>query len=220
MSIAWLCPAHAGISRWESNSIWCSPSPPRIRGDQPLRQTGMRVFECSAPHTRGSTRPSHTLRRPCPLRPAHAGISPALAPSNVFIAAPPRTRGDCPGPIYWSEAGGASAPHTRGLTLRGEDDGERHSVRPAHAGIDRRTCSRCWYICSTPCIRGGWPRNPFGQPVEPISRPAYAGIGRGYPTILLTAPNFALLVRGSVGPQEAAAVCLSSRPACAGIATQ
>ena len=151
-------PAHAGIDPLASPLAELRPGLPRTRGDRPAFAAPARLSQSAPPHTRGSTRPTFSRRRPSPGSPAHAGIDPRgrlLSPAAVGL---PRTRGDRPVADAVDEALDTAPPHTRGSTLQPLEERGEAPGSPAHAGIDpaRRSPGRARR--RLPRTRGDRPR--------------------------------------------------------------
>ena len=155
-------PAHAGIDLPRSISGVSTIRLPRTRGDRPWVWMPFSRAMAAPPHTRGSTRPPHSLCLASFGSPAHAGIDlhqESIQDEGGWL---PRTRGDRPSRYSRMASRAAAPPHTRGSTP-GFGRG-RGVVRgsPAHAGIDPRSAARHTDHEGLPRTRGDRPQQHCG----------------------------------------------------------
>ena len=117
---------------------------PRSRGENRSAATPIRSLVGSSPLTRGKRDRALEVLGPWRLIPAHAGKTPAPAPSRSSPRAHPRSRGENTAFFRWAHGAGGSSPLTRGKLgelvhfLRG------HRLIPAHAGKTRLRSPDTW----------------------------------------------------------------------------
>ncbi len=155
-------PAHAGVLRILVAYARASGRPPRTRGGAPQGRPLAVDAVSSAPHTRGCSPGPPARGRRRLVRPAHAGVLRQRRAGGPAPRSPPRTRGGAPRIAELASATDWSAPHTRGCSGTATPPRSGRTVRPAHAGVLRRTRL-------TSRGRGGPPRTRGGAPQQALT---------------------------------------------------
>ena len=150
-------PAHAGMDPPAVQRQPVSGGVPRTRGDGPRATPTTTRRGGGSPHTRGWTGDEvFALCGPDGF-PAHAGMDPTAPSGAVPFLRVPRTRGDGPRPGRTPLPRPSGSPHTRGWTRARREPLPVLRGFPAHAGMDRRRCTRGATAAGVPRTRGDGP---------------------------------------------------------------
>src|SRR6218665_371041 len=134
---------------------------------------------------RGGTFRPHQQEDNLGIRPAHAGVNRPRRAFRGPYQNPPRTCGGEPASKVSAWLRLLSAPHMRGRTLYDYSVCKFPCIRPAHAGVNRKSAVLSDPAKHPPRTCGGEPLKLRSTVYVSVIRPAHAGVNPMQPTFLL-----------------------------------